>query len=125
VQSRREPFRRRLYVAFGAVCRSRTRIRLRSFAPSDLAGRANRDEGRIAPRSTARNTQHQWLTESHIRLAVGSLPTGQAAAVHYYTPKPEPLETVLHKTTEFPPGLRHQVQPRLPAWEDGLERAVR
>ena len=33
---------------FGAVCRSRTRIRLRSLAPSDLAGRANRDEGRIA-----------------------------------------------------------------------------
>ena len=36
-----------------------------------------------SPRSTARNAQHQWLTESHIRLAVGSLPTGQAAAVHY------------------------------------------
>jgi hypothetical protein len=34
------------------------------------------------------------------------------------TPKPEPLETVLHKTTEFPPGLRHQVQQRLPAWEE-------
>ena len=39
-----------------------------------------------SPRSTARNAQHQWLTESHIRLAVGSLPTGQAAAVHYVCP---------------------------------------
>jgi hypothetical protein len=27
-----------------------------------------------SPRSTARNAQHQWLTETHIRLAVGSLP---------------------------------------------------
>jgi hypothetical protein len=36
-----------------------------------------------SPKSTARNAQHQWLTESHIRPEVGSLPTGQAAAVHY------------------------------------------
>jgi hypothetical protein len=26
--------------------------------------------------------------------------------LQYTTPKPEPLETVLHETTEFPPGLR-------------------
>jgi hypothetical protein len=29
--------------------------------------------------------------------------------LQYTTPKPEPLETVLHETTEFPLGLRHQV----------------
>ena len=28
-----------------------------------------------SPKSTTHNAQHQWLTESHIRLAVGSLPT--------------------------------------------------
>jgi hypothetical protein len=27
--------------------------------------------------------------------------------LQYTTPKQEPLETVLHETTEFPPGLRH------------------
>jgi hypothetical protein len=36
----------------------------------------------------------------------------------YTTPKQEPLETVLHETTEFPPGMRHQVQQHLPAWEE-------
>ena len=34
-----------------------------------------------SPKSTARNAQHQWLSESHVRLAIGFLPTGQAAAV--------------------------------------------
>jgi hypothetical protein len=38
--------------------------------------------------------------------------------LQYTTPKPGPLETVLHETTEFSPGLRHQVQQRLPAWEE-------
>ena len=36
----------------------------------------------------------------------------------YTTPKQEPLETLLHETTEFPPGLRQRVQQRLPAWEE-------
>jgi len=38
--------------------------------------------------------------------------------LQYTTPKPEPLQTVLNETTELPPGLRQQVQQRLPAWEE-------
>jgi hypothetical protein len=74
-----------LYVAFGAVCRSRTIIRLRSLAPSDLAcgsGRPRRGAHRPNRPHVTRNDQ--WLTESHIHPAVGSLPTRQAAAVVHY-----------------------------------------
>ena len=117
MQSRREQFRRRLYVAFRAVCRSRTRIRLRSLAPSDLAGRADHDEGRIAQidrTHVTRNTSGSRRVTFASRLVY--YPPDRP--LQYTTPKPEPLQTVLHETTVFPPGLRQQVQQRLPAWEE-------
>jgi hypothetical protein len=80
-----------------------------------------------SPKSTARSAQHRWLTKSHIpsspRWQLVHYPPDKP--LQYTTPKPESLETVLHETTEFPLGLRHQVQQRLPAVGRRLERAVR
>jgi hypothetical protein len=54
-----------------------------------------------SPKPTARNAQHQWLMESHIRPAVGSLPTGQAAAVQYIRPSRGRWRLCLTKRRSF------------------------